>query len=397
MLDALGNPHRAYESVHVAGTNGKGSTAATVEAAVRSAGRVTGLYTSPHLQTFDERIRVGGRSAGLDLLEACARHVLPIAEAEDASFFEAATVLAFEAFRRAGCDVACVEVGLGGRLDATNVLQPEVTVISSIDLDHAEYLGESLREIAAEKAGILKAGVPAVVGRMAGDALDVVQARAREIGAPLEVLGREFDALDVHVDLDGTRFLYRSSGWADGLRVRTPLVGEYQAWNAAIAIRSLESFRSGADPDSIERGFAGLTWPGRFEHVRATDGDWIFDVAHNPEATRQLAGLLDEMCVSRPLVLLLAVLGDKRWGEMLEPLLRTVAAGVFTIAPSSPVERRWDPVEASRAAGGHRVEVEIDFERAMRRARELAGSGTVVVTGSAHTVGDARARILSED
>ena len=171
MLHSLGDPHRAFDSIHVGGTNGKGSTAALIESALRHGGRSTGLYTSPHLCEFAERIRIRGVPAESILLEDCAKDVLVAADIEDASFFEATTVLAFEAFRRSGCEAVVAEVGLGGRLDATNVLEPAVSVISSVDRDHANYLGDTLEAIAAEKAGILKPGVPAVVGRMDPGAL----------------------------------------------------------------------------------------------------------------------------------------------------------------------------------------------------------------------------------
>jgi dihydrofolate synthase/folylpolyglutamate synthase len=394
MLSALGDPHRVADAVHVGGTNGKGSTAALVETALRRAGRRTGLYTSPHLHRFEERIRIQGETIDPGLLEACAEAVLPLAEAEDASFFEATTVLAFEAFRRAGCDAVSIEVGLGGRLDATNVLEPRATVISSVDRDHSEYLGDSLAEIAGEKAGILKPGVPCVLGPLDPVALEVVESRARHLDAPVHRYGEAFEAGDVSVRLDGTSFSYRSDGWADGLRVRIPLVGDHQARNASLAIRSLESFDSGVGRDSVASGFGELSWPGRFEYVGTKAGSWILDIAHNPQAARQLAALLETLPVPRPRALLLAVLGDKSWDEMLGPLLEQVTACVFTVAPSSPRERRWDPRDALRAARDRRVEVESDFHRAVDRARELARDGTVIVTGSAHTVGDARARIL---
>lgn len=397
MLAGLGDPHLAGEVVHVAGTNGKGSTAAMVEAALRSAGRLTGLYTSPHLHRFEERIRIGGVPAPRELLEACAADVLPLAAREDATFFEAATVLAFEAFRQAGCEVLSVEVGLGGRLDATNVVRPRVTAISSIDRDHSEYLGDTLQAIAAEKAGILKPGVPAVIGPLPADARTVVEARAREVGARLHVFGDDFEARDVSVRLEGTSFTYASSGWADGLRLRVPLTGFHQARNAALAVRCLECFDSGVDASTLASGIGGLVWPGRFEYCETPEGSWIFDIAHNAEAAHHLAELIRTLPVPRPLVLLLAVLGDKSWAEMLGPLLELSDAGIFTIAPSSPVERRWDPGEASMLAGSGDVRVERDFDRALATARELAGAGTVVVTGSAHTVGDARTLILPND
>lgn len=395
MLRSLGNPHLPSDYVHVGGTNGKGSTAALVESALRSSGQRTGLYTSPHLCDFAERIRIDGEPADERLLEDCALEVLIAAEREDASFFESATVLAFEAFRRSGCETVVLEVGLGGRLDATNVVDPCVTVISSIDRDHSDYLGDTLEEIAAEKAGILKPGAPAVVGSLAPGPLDVVLARAAALGVSVDVLGRDMSVEDVSVGLDGTRFRYRSGGWAEGTLIHTRLVGEHQAWNAALAIRALERFDSGVSVQDVMAGMTDVSWPGRFEILDLQGECWVLDIAHNPEATRTLAEMLADLPLPRPVVLLLSILGDKPWSQMLAPLLASVSASVFTIAPSSPEERRWNPSEALQAATGWPVEVEVDFERAMRRARELAGRGTVVVTGSAHTVGDARNLILT--
>jgi dihydrofolate synthase/folylpolyglutamate synthase len=395
MLRALGDPHLAAEYVHVGGTNGKGSTAALLDSVLRRSGKRTGLYTSPHLSDFAERIRIGGEPVGDHLLEECARDVLPAAESQDASFFESATVLAFEAFRRSGCETVVLEVGLGGRLDATNVVDPSVTVISSIARDHSDYLGDTLEEIAAEKAGIMKPGAPAVVGSLSAGPLDVVLNRAAELGVPVDVLGRDMSLADVTVDLDGTRFCYRSGGWAGGVRVHTRLVGEHQARNAALAIRALERFDSSVSVQDVVAGMAAVSWPGRFEVLNPEGECWVLDIAHNPEATRTLAEMVEDLPLPRPVVLLLSILGDKPWSEMLFPLLNSASSSVFTIAPSSPEERRWNPREALQAAAGSPVELELDFDRAMRRARELAGRGTVVVTGSAHTVGDARKLILA--
>jgi dihydrofolate synthase/folylpolyglutamate synthase len=395
MLSSLGDPHAGMSCIHVAGTNGKGSTAALAESALRR-GHRTGLYTSPHLCDFAERIRIDGTEAEPALLEDCATRVLPLAEQQDASFFEAATVLAFEAFRAAGCEVVIAEVGLGGRLDATNVVDPAVSVIASIAMDHSDYLGDTLEQIAAEKAGILKPGVPAVVGRLADAPLAVIAARSIQLDIPIDVLGRDFFAGSVDVSLGGTSLSYRSAGRADGVHVHTPLVGEHQADNAALAIRALERFDPDLDPEDLVQGFATVTWPGRFEVLEGPDGTWVLDIAHNPAAVEHLAELLESLPVPRPIVLLLSVLGDKAWPEMLDRLLGISAAAVFTIAPSSPMERRWDPVEALRTCSTGSGTVVVDFEKALPRARELAGQGTVVVTGSAHTVGDARALISND-
>ncbi len=378
MLDTLGDPHLGPEYVHIGGTNGKGSTAMLAEAALRRSGRVTGLYTSPHLCEFSERIRICGVPADASLLEECAQAVLPAAEREDATFFESATVLAFEAFRRAGCETVVLEVGLGGRLDATNVVQPGVAVITSVDMDHSDYLGDTLAQIALEKAGILKAGVPAVVGPLKREPTEIVRARAAELGAPLDEFGRDLAVEHVSVGVDGTRFRYLSDGWADGLQVRTRLVGQHQARNR----------------DDVASGMSAAHLPGRFETLTRRGRSWVLDIAHNPAAIRVLADLVDALPLPRPVVFLVGILGDKPWAAMLDPLLAAGSGVVLTVAPSSPEERRWKLEDVVRMTAGMAAEGESDFARAMTRARELASEGTVIVTGSAHTVGDARSLIL---
>lgn len=389
ILSELGDPHHVPAVIHVAGTNGKGSTAAFVDSVLRAAGVRSGLYTSPHLVHFAERIRIAGSPASPDLLNACARAVLPLVEREEASPFEAATVLAFEAFRRARCEIVVAEVGLGGRLDATNVVLPAATVISSVSFDHSDHLGDTLEKIAAEKAGVLKPGVPVVVGRMEERALGTIETRAVELGVPVDLLGRDMAVEQVRADLAGTSFTYRSLDSGESRLLRTPLVGRHQAENAALAVRAVQRAGVDASPRAVEEGIGRVRWPGRFEIRSTARGTWVLDIAHNPAAATALAELLVALPVPRPIVLVVAILGDKAWREMLDPLLSTSLAAVFTIAPSSPPERRWHPEAARGAVRGHRVEVETDFERALARGRELAGTGTVVVTGSAHTVGDA--------
>ncbi len=393
MLAALGDPQRSFRSVLIAGTNGKGSVAAGVEALLRAEGHRTGLYTSPHLVDPSERVRVDGRPVDAGLLEAAAADVLPLARREGATFFEAITAVGFLAFARSGVAWAAVEVGLGGRLDATNVLAPDACAITNVDLDHSEYLGDTPEAIAAEKAGILKPGVPAVAGPMGERPLAVVEATARAVGAPLRVLGRDPVVESISADRGGTTFVYRSEALPDGHAFRTPLVGAHQAVNAGLAVAAVESSGARPVPDRIAAALADLRWPGRFDVRTRTDGTWVFDVAHNPAGARQLAATLAQVTLPRPRVCVVGILGDKPWREMLDPVLSGTSAAVFTVPPSAPPSRRWDPHEARAAVPGHRVEVEPEFPAALRRARELAGDGTVVVTGSSHTVGDALRRL----
>ncbi|MFO7589013.1 MAG: folylpolyglutamate synthase/dihydrofolate synthase family protein [Gemmatimonadota bacterium] len=396
ILSELGEPQASFRSVLIAGTNGKGSVAATVESLFRARGHRTGLYTSPHLVDPAERVRVGGLPAGRALLESAAADVLPLARREGATFFEAVTAVGFLAFARAGVDVAAVEVGLGGRLDATNVLDPLACVITNVDLDHADYLGGTLEAIAAEKSGILKPGVPAVVGPIPDSPLEVVAERARRVGAPLLVLGHGPVVVAVSADRKGTRFVFRSERFPAGRAFRTPLVGGHQAINAGLALAAIELCGLAVDDERTDRGLAEIRWPGRFDVRERPDGIWVFDVAHNPAGARALAATLAQVPLPRPRACLVGILGDKPWREMLDPVLRGTSAAVFTTPPSAPASRRWDPVAARATVPGHRVEVEPDFPAALRRVRELAAAGTVVVTGSSHTVGDAL-RLLEGD
>ncbi len=392
MLDRLGRPERAFRALHVGGTNGKGSAASMMAAVLQADGRRTGLYTSPELLEMPDRFRVDGRPLPRDLLEACAARVGPVAREVDATFFEAATVLAFLAFREAGVGWAAVEVGLGGRLDATNVLHPRACAVTSVAREHVALLGETLEEIAGEQAGIFEAGVPAVLGPTPGPVEAVFRRRAAAVGAPLARLGGEASVSEVEVDAGGTSFLYTSRRFPDGRRFTVPLPGRHQADNAGVALMALERLDEPPSDRAMEEGLRGVRWRGRVERVRAPDGDWILDAGHNLAGVEALIDTLGRIGPRRPLVAVVAALRDKP-PEMLAPLAEAAEGLVLTVAPSAPDDRRWDPREAARATAGEGVEVVDGFAAALGRARELAGEGTVVVTGSCHTVGDALRRL----
>jgi dihydrofolate synthase/folylpolyglutamate synthase len=424
LLEGLGNPERRFRAIHVAGTNGKGSVAATAESILRGAGRRTGLYTSPHLLEFSERIAIDGRPADAALLDEVAAAVLPLADAVDATFFEATTALAFATFVRAGINAAVVEVGLGGRLDATNVLDAEVAVITSIALDHAGYLGSDPAGIAREKAGVVTEGATVVLGDVHGASRRELLAVAERVGAAVEAFGGAFGADGVRETGEGIEFEFWSKrrpgggpGRSEGgpgsragrrLALRSPLRGAHQAVNVAAAVAAVDAFTDRspgpwlAPDDVVAHGVAGVRWPGRFqieqveqvERMAAGGATRVYDVAHNEAAARVLADLVERSSrrgeLPRPVVLLVAVLGDKDWRAVLGPLLRVTDDAVLTDAPSAPATRRWDlhaaAAELSRFSA---LRVEPDFERALRLARELACEGTVLITGSCYTVGDA--------
>lgn len=399
LLAGVGEPHRKFRSLHVGGTNGKGSVSALCDAALRAAdpSRTIGLYTSPHLLRFDERIRIGGRPVDRELLLACEARLRPAIERTGATFFEATTAIAFLCFAEAGVELAVVEVGLGGRLDSTNVITPEACAITNVARDHTEYLGESLEEIAFEKAGILKPGIPAVTGETAEGPLGVIRRRAKEVGAPLAEIGAGA-VFDVSVGLEGTVFELEESPRWGSREVHTSLVGEHQARNAAVAAELLGLLPRDVRPgwEAIERGFGEVRWPGRLQVERVRGTTWVLDVAHNPAGVASLAASLDRLRLPKPVVLVTAILNDKAWDEMLPPLLARADAAVLTVAPSSPESRRWDPADAearSGASAGVPIRIIPDFSAAVQRAETMAPHGTVLVTGSVHTVGDALAEL----
>jgi len=389
LLSAVGDPHRAFRSIHVGGTNGKGSVAATLSAVLGETGRRTGLYTSPHLCTFRERIRIDGEPLGEDALVAVARRLWPVIRREEPSFFEATTAIAFLAFAEAGVEAAVVEVGLGGRLDATNVIEPEVTVLTNVAMDHAEHLGDTLEAIAGEKAGIIKPGVPVVTAMEPGIVLEVFRRRAREVGTRIRALGPG-EVMDVAVGLDGTRLRIDTEPWGE-LSLHTPLIGIHQARNTALAVRALESLAPALRPDgaAVLRGVERVKWPGRLQRERIGGETWIFDAAHNPAGVEALTASLRLLPLARPVAAVVGILDDKDWRQMLPPIEGFADHLVLTTPPSAPKHRRWDP-EAVRAeiGGGAAVVVE-DFDRALAYARASAPGGTILVTGSFHTVGDA--------
>ncbi len=404
MLADLGDPHSAFAALHVGGTNGKGSVCAIAATLARTAGPV-GLYTSPHLVRFAERIRINGREADEHLLESCAARVAPLADREGATYFEASTALAFLAFAESGVELAVIEVGLGGRLDATNVVAPQGCSIVTVGLDHCEYLGSSLSAVAAEKAGIIKPGVPVVLGELPAAARAVLESAASQARAPLYRLGERATICGVQVDAAGTSFTYRSRTWPEGERLRVALPGAHQAHNAGVALLLLEETARLPDPASVAGSLEQVCWPGRIEWWEAPGGKWVLDAAHNPAGAEALAAALRELRPPRPLVLLTAMLRRKAWREVLDRLRPLADVIVLTSTPSHPEGAAWDPREAEAylrrpVAPGvgeppPRAEVRERLGRAIDRARELAGGGTVVVTGSSYLVGDVRQELPS--
>jgi dihydrofolate synthase / folylpolyglutamate synthase len=365
----LGHPERHFPSIHVGGTNGKGSTCAFTAAELRARGLRVGVYTSPHLVSVRERMVVDGVPISEDAFVEWATFLKPHVERLDASFFEATTAIAFADLAARGVDVAVVEVGLGGRLDATNVITPLVATVTKIAREHTDYLGPDLASIAREKAGIAKPGVPFVTGERDPAVRQILAAEATRRGAgPITLV-------------DTTRPPTLSLG----------LRGRHQHANAWVALAALNALPAAFGPpaDRWPHSFAHAYIAGRFD-VR---GHWIFDVAHNPDGARVLADTLHEADPAHPRRALVGVLGDKDYLGMIECLKDEVDGFTFTMPDTAPERRRWDLARLERELGGLSVphEFEPDFERAMERVQENAA--TVIVTGSFHTVGDALARL----
>ncbi|NOY90200.1 MAG: bifunctional folylpolyglutamate synthase/dihydrofolate synthase [Deltaproteobacteria bacterium] len=384
-LAERGDPQRGMPVVHVAGTNGKGSVCALVERALREAGLRTGLFTSPHLSRYAERVRLDGEP----LSDARVVHWLDRLRADASlprlTFFEYTVLMALEAFREAAPDVVVIEVGLGGRLDATNLVQPRVTAITSIAKDHTRILGESLSQIATEKAGILKAGVPLVLGVREAEIASTIRRRAASLSVPVWQLGEELE-----LDTSAAGLALRAQDHAIS-ELHLGLPGEHQWANAAVAFGILARLREqghAISDDAIRRGFARARWPGRLEHCPGQPAH-LFDCAHNPAGARALGAHLASMPRVGRRVLVFGALGDKDHEGLLAPLDARVDARVY-VAPdvqrAVPAEsfQRVRPGVVARGVG-----------EALERAAELAGSdGLVVVAGSIFLVAAARAIVL---
>ncbi len=391
MLAALGHPHRSYPILHVGGTNGKGSVARLWAGILSAAGFRTGLYTSPHLVSFRERILVDGRPLPDELLEEWSQDLRPLFLRDDPSFFEAATALSFHALALAEVDVAVVEVGLGGRLDATNVVSPVLTAITNVGVEHRDLLGGTVAEIAREKGGILKRGVPAFTAADDPVAMAVLREEAAARGVPLRRIGQP----EGKISLDGSRLSVGTQRWGS-LELASSLCGRHQMRNVALAVRSLEALplRLPVTSGAVREGVLRTRVPGRFQVELVEGRRWVLDVAHNPDGVRALTATLGELDLGGPRVGVVGILQDKAWLEMLDELLEAIDVLVLTTPPSAPADRRWDPEAALASLPAPRGRLAADFDAALDVAGQLAGaSGTVVVTGSLHTVGDALARL----
>jgi dihydrofolate synthase/folylpolyglutamate synthase len=403
LVEAFDHPERSHPTIHVAGTNGKGSVTAMVDAGLRAAGFHSGRYTSPHLVDITERFVVDGRPVAPARLEAAInqlRSTVAMLTADgrlhsQPTFFEATTAIAFELFEGAAVDVAVYEVGMGGRLDATNVLTPIVTAITSIGFDHQHYLGNSLREIAGEKAGIIKTGVPVIVGRLAEESASVIATIARERGAPYFAAAEGCVIVDEGTAPSGGHRIRVRTARHDYGAIDLALAGVHQIDNALVAIRILEVLGDSGLPvplDAVRRGLSSVAWPGRLDRRVLPDGrDILLDAAHNPEGAAALAAFLrTEGGPTRALVF--AAMRDKDVSAMLQVLLPQVNALVVTCASNL---RSADANDLARIARDLNPAMPITVEPSLNGALDVAWgvSSRIVVAGSIFLLGDLMKRL----
>jgi len=390
LVAGIGHPERATPVVHIAGTNGKGSVAAMLESIFSAAGWRTGLYTSPHLVKLGERVQVAREILTETEIVDYTRELLPIAEAvsqgspdDHPSFFEFMTAMAFLQFARKRCDIAIIETGLGGRLDATNVVLPEVAVITSIGLDHCDMLGDTLEKIAAEKAGIIKPGRPVVIGRLPSEAEGVIRRVAGERGAPVhsvrEVFGEEIANYPT-----------------------TTFEGDYQRWNAATAVlvaRCMDA-RWKLGDEVVRRGLMSARWPGRWQRTKIGGRNLILDASHNPEG----AGVLDAQLrtlvaeTNRKPIVVTGVLGAARARPLLETISR-YAAEIHLVMPQQSRASGFEELEAliPKTFGGRLMRATVAGVFPDAKTCTVGGpDDTVVVTGSIYLLGEVMARIQPE-
>jgi dihydrofolate synthase/folylpolyglutamate synthase len=400
LLAVLGNPHRQFKSIHVAGTKGKGSTSAMLASVLQAAGYRTGLYTSPHLHAFRERIQVDGALISEGQFAAWIERLRPLAEQDkELTTFEVATAAAFAHFADVGVEIAVVEVGLGGRLDATNVVQPLVSIITTIGHDHMHILGKRLTQIAAEKAGIIKPGVPVVSAPQKASALAVIRRTCEEKRSPLHAVGHEWSWRATSIALNGQEFA--ASGRADASanarriaysRLHIPLLGRHQLRNAAGVLCTVDLLRQAgvhiSDP-ALRQGLRDVVWPARFE-VMGCYPSFVVDGAHNVDSARSLVATLRQYFPGLKPWFVLAILADKDVHAILRVLL-PYAQGAIVARSRHP--RAADPWQLQKEAAPYPAPTHVveDVGQAVLQALDLAGAeGLVVASGSFSTAGAAR-------
>jgi dihydrofolate synthase/folylpolyglutamate synthase len=409
LLAAMDHPERSFPSVLIAGTNGKGSTAATLASILQASGLKAALYTSPHLIRINERIRINGQQICDDTFAALHTEVDRVAERLvehgdlpwHPSFFEMMTAIAFAHFAREHVEIAVLEVGMGGRLDATNVAKPLVSVIADISLDHQKFLGDTVGEIAREKVGIIRPGGVVVTLPQQPEANDVIGNTILDLGAKgvsavqyvPPVSPGSTDYLKPGADAN-FRYRYPLQVFGKQILVETPLVGRHQLRNVALAIAAADELNkqgmTGITAESIERGIRATRWPGRFQ-VIPRHGNWpeiVLDVAHNPAGAWALRSALSERYDDRPLIFVFGAMRDKAISEMTE-ILFPLAERVIATRPENPRSASPEEIHQAGSRTGAEIVAVAEVAAALDRARQAAGpQAVIVVTGSIYLVGE---------
>lgn len=395
LLQKMGNPQNQLQFVHIAGTNGKGSTAAMTASILRKAGYRTGLYTSPYIFRFHERMQVDGQCISDDELAEITEFVKPLAESmeDHPTEFELVTCIAMEYFKRHHCDVVSLEVGMGGELDSTNVIQsPLVAVLTNIGLDHTEFLGDTLEKICETKSKIIKPGTIAVTYREKPSVEAVIEARCREVGA--QWMPADFDAIHlISASLEGQIF-----DWGPYEKLHLPLLGQHQLYNAAVVLTIVNALREKGlviSDEAVRTGIASVSWPGRFELV-ARNPLFIVDGGHNPQCIEALVHNVRDYLNGRTLTVLTGVLADKDYSDMYADMAQYAACFV-TVTPPNPRALEAKDLAAYLSRYGKPVQAAETVEAGVALAKELAGpEGVVLAYGSLYMVGDIEAAARGE-
>ncbi|MCL2182380.1 MAG: bifunctional folylpolyglutamate synthase/dihydrofolate synthase [Chitinispirillia bacterium] len=373
-----GDPQKSYKSVHVAGTNGKGSTCTYVESVLRHAGYRTGLYTSPHITNFEERFKIGGIDISEDMWFDVYKEQESIINDLGLTFFEAATLMSFEIFKRAGADYAVFEVGMGGRLDATNIIAPEVSIITKLSLDHQEYLGDTVELIAGEKLGIVKPGVPVIMLDPVNPAIKyLANKKCTDLNSELTFVSADDDASDIICTGSGGVSFIRK-----GHKYELSMSGKYQVQNALLALTAMEKIAA-IDTSVIHTSIKSAAILGRFQIINIGGRDIVVDVGHNPDAAAALVETLDSYFPNRRIHFVVGIMKDKDVSSVIK-ILSSRASSFYFAKPDTG--RAADPVELCRLTENKNVIAE-SVKEALRMA--VAGSGgedVVCVTGSFFTI-----------
>ncbi len=395
ILVALGDPHTRLSGVHIAGTNGKGSTSAMSEALLIAHGHTTGMNTSPHLVDYTERIRVNGKNITFAELEATYQQLEAIFEANDASFFEITTAMAFHHFLAKKLDSVVFEVGLGGRLDATNLFQSTVCAITSIGIDHPKSLGATLELIAAEKAGIIKKNTPVVLGDIASPALGIILDKAKKMTAPVYMYQQDYFVKNVHISQNGTFFDYSFPTHNIQIdNVRVNLIGKHQAINCAVALTMFTLYQDilgkAVSTEKISAALSNVNWPGRMQVLR-TSPPLILDGAHNEHAIHALTANLD-ILFKEKIRIVIAILRDKEFDVMIGSLAPYCKKMYITTNHAKRAAELDEQVIAAARAGINYEAYADVFTATQAAIGEAGDDGAILVTGSLYTISEILAK-----